>query len=122
VEAPAAVNAITQIPERAGAASCFGTPVQAGNRVAIPDAEVMYGLGVGWGGGEIEAEGREQEGSGGGAGGGMRSRGVAVIEVGPAGVTVHPIYDRTAIALAGIAFGSAALALALRALTRLLRH
>lgn len=122
MEAPAAVNAITQIPERAGVAACFGAPVQAGDCVAIPVAEVMYGLGIGWGSGETEVDGREQEGSGGGAGGGMRTRGVAVIEVSPTGVTVHPIYDRTAITLAALTIGAAALALTFRTLTRLLRR
>ena len=73
------------------------------------------------GSGETEKEGEESEGSGGGGGGGSRVRGVAVIEVAPDGVRVHPILDQTAVALAGIAFAAAAAAIMSRMLLKLVR-
>src|SRR5262245_51153713 len=120
MDVPEAVNGIAQLPERVSAAACFGTPTTAGDRVAIPVAEVIYALGVGWGGGTSDERGH-QEGSGGGAGGGARSRGVAVIEVAPGGVQVHPILDETSVTLAKFAFAAAAVticATTLRALVR----
>ena len=119
MEAPQAISELAHIPDRASASACFGAPTEAGGRVIIPVAEVAYGLGLGWGGGR--GPGTEGEGGGGGGGGGSRIRGVAVIEVGPDGVRVHPIEDRTAITLAGIAFASAATAITARALQKLIR-
>jgi len=107
---------LAHIPERASAAACFGQPATSGERTVIPVAEVQYGLGIGWGSG-AEAD----SSSGGGGGGGSRVRGVAVIEVAPDGVRVHPIVDQTSITLAGIAFASAATAISARALQKLIR-
>lgn len=121
MEPPEALTHLTNIPERATAAACFGAPASAGDRTVIPVAEVWYGLGFGWGSGETEKDGVENEGSGGGGGGGSRVRGVAVIEVSPDGVRVHPIVDQTAVALAGIAFASAAAAIMSRMLLKLVR-
>lgn len=114
----AALDQIARIPEHAGAASCFGTAVTAGERTVIPVAEVQYGLGFGWGGGVDPAKG---SGSGGGAGGGARSRAVAVIEVSPDSVRVLPIEDYTQIRLASIAFVSATVAIVGRTLLKLIR-
>lgn len=70
-----AIKELAQVPERASASHCFGTAVSAGEHTVIPVAEVGYGVGFGWG-------------SGGGTDHGS-------------GVRVHPVYDQTAIALAG---------------------
>ena len=121
MEPPQGLSSLTNIPERATAASCFGAAATAGDRTVIPVAEVWYGLGFGWGGGQSERDGVENEGSGGGGGGGSRVRGVAVIEVAPDGVRVHPIVDQTAVALAGIAFASAAVAITARMLLKQIR-
>jgi hypothetical protein len=48
-------------------------------------------------------------------------RGVAAIEAGPDGVSIHPIEDRTAITLARIAFVGATTALVARRLLKLVR-
>lgn len=119
MDAPDALREVARIPERAGAASCFGPATSAGERTIIPVAEVYYGLGMGWGGGTDPKT--NAPGGGGGAGGGARSRGVAVIEVAPDGVRVHTIRDDTAITLASVAFASAATAIVARTLLKLIR-
>lgn len=112
-----ALKELAQVPERASASHCFGAAVSSGEHTVIPVAEVSYGLGFGWGSGGPDEAG----GGGGGGGAGGRARGIAVIEVSPNGVRVHPVYDQTAIALAGIAFASAATAIASKTLLKLIR-
>ena len=119
METPDVIRELAQIPERATAAACFGAPTTAGERTVIPVAEVTYGLGVGWGGGDSKHD--DVQDSGGAGGGGSRVRGVAVIEVAPDGVRVHPLRDETSITLAGIAFAAASTALIARTLTKLIR-
>ncbi|MCK9486760.1 MAG: hypothetical protein M0R73_08690 [Dehalococcoidia bacterium] len=112
-----AVDRIMNIPEHAGASMCFGEPVRAGDRTAIPVAEVSYTLGLGWGGGRDA----ETSGNGGGAGGAARTRAVAVIDVSPDAVRVIPIEDFTQIRLASIAFIGTTTALVARSLLKLVR-
>jgi uncharacterized spore protein YtfJ len=119
MDAADAMNELAQVPERTSAAHCFGAPLSLGDRAVIPVAEVAYGVGLGWGGGADDDGASVGSGGGGGAGG--KARGIAVIELSPDGVQVHPIYDQTAITLAGIRFASAATALASRTLLKLLR-
>lgn len=121
MEPTEAVAELSRMPERAGAQSCFGMPVSAGERTVIPVAEVTYGFGFGWGSGSNEQDDGEDFGSGGGGGGGSRARGVAVIEVSPDGVAIHPVKDRTAIQLAQFAFVSGAITVISRTLVKLLR-
>jgi uncharacterized spore protein YtfJ len=109
-----AVSELSKMPERTGAQTCFGMPVPSGDRTVIPVAEVTYGYGFGWGTGGTD----QDDGSG---GGGSRTRGVAVIEVSPDGVAIHPVRDRTAIQLAQFAFLSAAVTVISRTLIRLFR-
>lgn len=118
---PQAITSIAHIPDRAAASTCFGQPASAGDRTVIPVAEVMYAMGFGYGRGETEKEGIESQGGGGGGGGGSRVRGIAVIEVAPDGVRVHPIIDQTSVALASIALASMAFTLGTRTLTKLVR-
>lgn len=88
----------------------YGEPVFHEEKVIIPTAEILCGMGFGVGsgggsGGPAESGG---SGTGGGGGGGGRvlSRPVAVIVSTPAGVEVKPIVDITKIAMAGLtAFG-----------------
>jgi uncharacterized spore protein YtfJ len=97
----------------------YSKPVIAGNYTVITASEVTSGGGFGSGAGfgpvaPLATEGRpDMEGSqaesvnggGGGMGGGGGSSGrpVAIIIIGPEGVTVKPLFDITKIALAGIA-------------------
>jgi uncharacterized spore protein YtfJ len=94
----------------------FGEPIEYGNSLIIPSAELVVGLGFGVGSGsfsrpeeELKAgeEQREdtktvQSGGGGGGGGRILSRPVAVIVASPDGVVVKPVIDTTKIALAAL--------------------
>ncbi len=93
----------------------FGKPTRSGEYTLITASEVMVGVGSGYGVGTYNpgtenladetAEEDEVLSSGGGGGGGFSSgRPVAVVSVGPEGVQVHPVVDRTKL---GIAFLSA---------------
>jgi uncharacterized spore protein YtfJ len=107
----------------------FGDPITAGDRVVITAREIGLGGGFGWGGGtdggaaaggsarkpaddaEATEAGHERRGAGfghgAGGGGGGSGRPVAIITIGPDGVEVTPILDRTKVGLAAIAAWSA---------------
>jgi uncharacterized spore protein YtfJ len=95
----------------------FGQPVDAGSYTIITAAEVTSGGGFGVGMGRAPAPrpdakqstsaeaappaGRQSiGGSGFGGGGGSMGRPVAIIAIGPGGVTVRPVVDVTKVALA----------------------
>jgi uncharacterized spore protein YtfJ len=86
----------------------YGEPIQHGDTMIIPTAEVLCGLafGIGSGGGTNAEENPEHpsigSGSGGGGGGRVLSRPVAVVVASPEGVRVEPVVDITKIALAGL--------------------
>jgi uncharacterized spore protein YtfJ len=95
----------------------YGEPVVSGNYTIITASEVTagggFGSGLGFGptdGPAVKQPGEErpqsqQTSSGGGgigAGGGSNGRPVAIIIIGPDGVTVQPVLDMTKIALASI--------------------
>jgi uncharacterized spore protein YtfJ len=87
--------------------SVYGEPVQYGETLVIPAAEVVsflgFGVGAGSGGGPSDDEGGGGSGgggSGGGGGGRIFSRPVAVVIATPTGVRVEPVVDVTKIALA----------------------
>ncbi len=93
-------GAFANVTEGKGA---VGPVTSAGDRSMVPLTETLFAGGYGGGGG-LESE-TANTGVGGGAGGFARSRTVAVVEVAPDGVTVRPVIDKTAVALAGIAAG-----------------
>ena len=94
----------------------YGEPIQYGDTLIIPSAELVAALGFGVGAGSFTRPEKEQEeaetdekessgsGNGGGGGGGGRifSRPVAVIVATSQGVVVKPVVDSTKIALAAI--------------------
>ena len=109
----------------------YSEPVVSGNYTIITASEVTTGGGFGSGGGfgpatssaekQSSEEGSQAEqassgGSGLGGGGGSSGRPVAVIIVGPEGVTVQPVFDLTKIALAGITVGATMFAVLRRAI------
>jgi uncharacterized spore protein YtfJ len=88
----------------------YGDPVEHGDTLIIPTAEILAGLGFGVGSGSGSAgkhdeedgeEGGEGYGEGGGGGGGGRTfaRPVAIVVSSPEGVRVEPVVDVTKIAL-----------------------
>ncbi len=102
----------------------FGQPVDAGSYTLITAAEVTSGggFGVGTGRGPVpkpdakespSAEaappaGKPSIGGGGfGGGGGSMGRPVAIIAIGPSGVTVRPVVDVTKVALAALTASAA---------------
>ncbi len=101
----------------ARADACVGPAQDQGERMVIPLAEVFAAGGFGGGAGSGQASdpaeaGGEGSGGGGGGGGTSRARPVAVIEIGPEGVHVRSVVDRTAIALAAVtAWGGMLLAI-----------
>jgi uncharacterized spore protein YtfJ len=104
------LEALGRLFDVASAETVFGEPIQQGDYTLITASEVTVGLGFGFGvgGGEgmdDESEaGGEGYGGGGGGGGGSMGRPVAVIAIGPHGVTVEPVVDATKI---GLAFATA---------------
>ncbi|MFN2144329.1 MAG: spore germination protein GerW family protein [Anaerolineales bacterium] len=78
----------------------FSKPTKSGEYTLITASEVTIGLGSGYGFGE-KTQGQPDNAGGGGGGGGMAAgRPVAVVSVGPEGVQVHPILDRTKLGIA----------------------
>lgn len=107
-------NTIDTFLDAATVDAVYGEPIQNGDTLIIPAAEVLsvlgFGVGIGSGygsGGQDESEG-QGGGSGGGGGGGGRvlARPVAVVIASPEGVRVEPVLDVTKVALAALtAFG-----------------
>jgi uncharacterized spore protein YtfJ len=87
----------------------YGDPVEHGDTLIIPTAEILAGLGFGVGSGSGSSGKQEEEGEGdgegygdwGGGGGGGRTfaRPVAIVVSSPEGVRVEPVVDVTKIAL-----------------------
>jgi uncharacterized spore protein YtfJ len=83
----------------------YGEPIQVGDTVIIPTAEILVGLGFGMGVGYGRSEDESKDsggGAGGGGGGKILSRPVAVVIATPESVRVEPVFDTTKIALAGL--------------------
>jgi len=89
----------------------FSKPTKSGEYTVITASEVMVSLGSGFGygasepTGETEGESAERQipaasGGGGGGGGVASGRPVAVISIGPEGVLVQPVIDRTKLGIA----------------------
>jgi uncharacterized spore protein YtfJ len=111
-------DSVSQLLDAASVESVYGEPVEHGETLVIPAAEVLGILGMGGGGGSgnEQDEDERESGSGVGMGGGGRSfaRPVAAIVVSPQGVRVEPVIDLTKIALAAITAGGFMLAMLLR--------
>ncbi|GAB4515756.1 MAG: hypothetical protein Kow0047_27700 [Anaerolineae bacterium] len=87
-----------------GVQSVFGQPVQHGDVVVIPVAEVSLAFGFGFGQGDAGHE--APSGSGGGGGGGGKARPRGYIKITPEGVAYEPIVDHQREALAGMFVGA----------------
>ena len=98
---------IQAVMRGASAAAVYGEPVQSGERLVVPAADLTggFGFGIGAGRGPRTAGDDTGRGSGGGGGGGIRARPVAAIEIGPEGVQIQPIIDLTRVSLAGMVTG-----------------
>lgn len=103
----------------------YGAPIQNGDTLIIPTAEVLSGMGFGLGTGVGDNAAKDEAGNpmksmggGGGGGGGGRvlSRPVAVVIASPEGVRVEPVVDVTKVALAALTAGGFILGMLLRML------
>jgi uncharacterized spore protein YtfJ len=94
----------------------YGEPIQTGDTLIIPAAEVVAGMafGIGSGSGPKAEDSESGGGSGGGGGGRVFSRPVAMIVASPEGVRVEPIMDTTKIALAALTAGAFMLGMLVR--------
>ena len=106
-------NVIEKIYSAAQPGAVYSEPVKSGNYTVIMASEVTVGGGFGSGSGfgPQEKKGDEKSsqsphissgGGGIGAGGSSSGRPVAIIVIGPEGVTVKPVFDFTKIILAGM--------------------
>jgi uncharacterized spore protein YtfJ len=109
----AAVDAVQSTMDRLIATGdvdmVYGQPVQHGQNLVIPTAEILSvaGFGVGYGSGtDSQVPANSGGGGGGGGGGRVLARPVAVIIASPDDVRVEPVMDITKVALAALtAFG-----------------
>lgn len=83
----------SQIQTGARVSTAIGEPVQMGERMIIPVAEVAYGGGGGGGGGTTPAQETTIEGRGVGGGGGVRVRPLGCWVIDPAGERWIPAID-----------------------------
>ena len=106
-------NVVEKIYSAAQPGAVYGEPVKSGDYTVITASEVVAGGGFGSGSGfgpqeknadEKSSQAPQISSGGGGIGGGGSSRGrpVAIIVIGPEGVTVKPVFDLTKIILASI--------------------
>lgn len=108
---------VEKIYSAAQPGAVYSEPVVSGNYTIITASEVTagggFGSGLGFGptkgpaekqsGEEVSQSQQTSRGGGGiGGGGGSNGRPVAIIIIGPGGVTVKPVFDMTKIALASI--------------------
>lgn len=102
-------NTMEKFLDTASVDRVYAEPIQHGDTLIIPAAEVLtglgFGVGFGSGSGGNEEEGGEGVGGGGGGGGRTLSRPVAVIVASPEGVRVQEVVDPTKIALAALTAG-----------------
>ncbi len=106
-------DTINSFLEVADVSRAYGEPVQSGDNLIIPAAEVLAGMGFGVGAGFGRGNQKDESqggGSGGGGGGRVLSRPVAVVIASPEGVRVEPVLDVTKIALAALTAGGFMLA------------
>jgi len=88
--------------ETADVSKVFAPPIEHGDTVIIPAAEIVAGMGFGAGygsGGPLNEDSVGSGGGGGGGGGKAFARPVAVIIADKDGVRVEPVIDPTKIAL-----------------------
>jgi uncharacterized spore protein YtfJ len=101
-----AEKALRDVLETASVERVFGEPIEAGDTLLIPAAEVFTGIGFGVGFGKgfdgDEEPGNTGRGEGAGGGGRTFSRPVAVVIASPEGVRIEAVRDTTKVVLAAV--------------------
>ncbi|MDH3471354.1 MAG: hypothetical protein OEM94_08580 [Acidimicrobiia bacterium] len=97
-------NNLMHITDMSTGGAVFGSPEHVGDRVVITASTYSRAGGFGFGGGGGKPDAMSEFGAGGGGGGGGTSEGrpVAIIDIGPEGVTIRPVFDFTKLGLAAL--------------------
>jgi uncharacterized spore protein YtfJ len=107
------IGLLDKLVETANPRSVYSEPVISGEHLVVTASEVWTGVGFGSGGGvsPTPAPGQGQgaqgaqaggPGIGQGGGGGATGRPVAVIDISPQGVQIHPVFDVAKLGLAAL--------------------
>jgi uncharacterized spore protein YtfJ len=107
--------------ESASLENVYGAPITYGDSVVVPVASVSQFFGVGLGVGSAPHDEQPNSGMGGGGMGRVKARPVALAEIMPEGVEVHPIIDENRALAAGLLFAAWAVFWAGRTLVKLFK-
>ena len=99
----------------------YGQPITYGDSVIVPVASVTQFFGVGLGVGNNQGDNAQNSGIGGGGTARTKARPVALAEIMPEGVDVHPVIDENRALIAGLLFAAWAVFWAARTLVKLFK-
>jgi uncharacterized spore protein YtfJ len=99
----------------------YGQPITYGESIIVPVASVSQFFGIGLGVGANQSSGGPNSGLGGGGTARTRARPVALAEIMPEGVDIHPIIDENRALTAGLLFAAWAIVWAARTLVKLFK-
>ena len=99
----------------------YGQPITYGDSIIVPVASVSQFFGIGMGVGANQSSGGPNSGLGGGGTARTKARPVALAEIMPEGVDVHPIIDENRALTAGLLFAAWAVFWAARTLVKLFK-
>lgn len=99
----------------------YGLPITYGDSIIVPVASVSQFFGIGLGVGADQSVAGPNGGMGGGGTARTKARPVALAEIMPEGVDIHPIIDENRALTAGLLFAAWAMFLAARTLVKLFK-
>ncbi len=99
----------------------YGQPITYGDSIIVPVASVSQFFGVGLGVGANQSAEQHDGGIGGGGTARVKARPVALAEIMPEGVDVHPVIDENRALTAGLLFAAWAVFWAARTLVKLFK-
>jgi len=99
----------------------YGQPITYGDSIIVPVASVSQFFGIGMGVGANQSSGGPNGGMGGGGTARTKARPVALAEIMPEGVEVHPIIDENRALTAGLLFAAWTVVWAARTLVKLFK-
>jgi uncharacterized spore protein YtfJ len=99
----------------------YGAPMTYGDSAIIPVASVSQFFGIGLGVGTNQHAEKQDGGMGGGGMGRVKARPVALAEIMPEGVDIHPIIDENRALTAGLLFAAWSVFWAARTLVKLFK-
>ncbi len=99
----------------------YGQPMTYGESVIVPVASVSQFFGIGLGVGNNQADNTRNSGIGGGGTARTKARPVALAEIMPEGVDIHPVIDENRALIAGLLFAAWAVFWAARTLVKLFK-